>query len=148
MVLNAVHEALANPSLAERLLALCERNERAVEQFRAEQNELACLRAEHERRLAQTRRENDERLAKARAEWAAEEAARRKILEAAEAEATRRREFAAKDREAAAALRCKLEQKFAPAHRALGEFQQQWKQDPNLTAERAREKAAARVAEN
>jgi hypothetical protein len=46
-------------------------------------------------------------------------AQRRARLEMDEAEAARRREAAGKDREAAAALRCKLERKFASAHEAL-----------------------------
>jgi hypothetical protein len=50
-----------------------------------------------------------------------------------EAEATRRREAAGKDREAAAALRCKLEQKLAPAHEALGEFASAVPADPELS---------------
>jgi hypothetical protein len=111
MVLDAVRDALANPSLATRLLQLCERNQRAVERFREEQNELACLRAEQERRLAQASQEQADRLRAEKDAWTRELAERRKRLELDEDEAARRREAAGKDREAAAALRCELEQK-------------------------------------
>jgi hypothetical protein len=145
LVLGTVKQALSDPTLCDRLLALCERNEKTLESIRTEQHELMCLKSEHRQFLARAGKEHDERLRNERLEWEREEAQRRARLEMDEAEAARRREAAGKDREAAAALRCKLEQKFAPVHTALGEFQQQWEQDP---AERAREKAAARAAEN
>ena len=92
-------------------------------------------REQHARDVAKTRREFDEQLRAEKDAWDRELAQRRARLEMDEAEAARRREAAGKDREAAAALRCKLERKFASAHTALGEFQQQWEQDPSLTAE-------------
>jgi hypothetical protein len=135
MVLDSVRDALANPQLATKLLQLCERNEAAVERFREEQFELRCMRDEHKQFLARAGKEHDERLRAAKDACTREETQRRARLEMDEAEAARRREAAGKDREAAAALRCKLERKFASAHTALGEFQQQWEQDPSLTAE-------------
>ena len=146
--LTAAKAALENPTTVDRMLQLLERNERVLEAVREERGELAVCREEHERNLARTRREFDEQLRAEKDAWDREEAQRRARLEMDEAETVRRREWVDRDRQAAAALRCKLEQKFAPAHKALGEFQQQWEQDPNPTAERAREKAAARAAEN
>jgi hypothetical protein len=40
---------------------------------------------------------------------------------------------------------CDASQHGSPAHMALREFQQAWVQDPNLTTERARERAVARA---
>ena len=110
-VLSAVQNALANPELATKLLQLCERNERAVERFREEQHELECRRSEHKQFLARAGREHDERLAMERLAWEREVAERRRRLEIDENESARRREWADKDRQAAAALRCELEQK-------------------------------------
>jgi hypothetical protein len=91
--LSAVVEAMRNPRLVTRLLQLCERNERAAEEFRREAAELSCLRVEHDRHLAETSREQEERLRVARARWSAEEEGRRARLERDEAEILRRKEF-------------------------------------------------------
>ena len=77
--------------MVERLLAACEKNERAAEEARRELGELAIAKQEHARRLAREREEQEERLRVARVQWANEEALRRKRLEAAEAELARRR---------------------------------------------------------
>jgi hypothetical protein len=110
-VLESVRVALANPQLATRLLELCERNEAAVERFREEQYELMCRKSEHKEFLARAGREHDERLRAERDAWDRELAERRRRLQMEEDEAARRREAADKDRQAAAALRCRLEQK-------------------------------------
>jgi hypothetical protein len=148
MVLDSVKAALEHPGLVDRLLELIARNEAVLQELRQEQHELMCRKAEHRDFLSRQGRAHDERLRQERLEWERELQERRKRIEMDEAETVRRREWVDRDRQVAAALRCKLEQKLAPAHKALGEFQQQWEQDPNLTAERAREKAAARAAEN
>jgi hypothetical protein len=131
--LTAAKAALENPTTVDRMLQLLERNERVLEAVREERGELAVCREEHERNLARTRREFDEQLASERAAWDREVAERRKLLEAAECETLRRREWADKDRAAAAALRCKLEQKLAPTHEALGEFASAVPADPELS---------------
>ena len=115
LFLGAAVEATRSPGLAKRLLQLCERNEAATERFRAEQHELACLRSEHERELARATKEQAERLRRERDAWDRELAQARKQLEIDENETARRKEWAAKDREAAAALRLKAERKFGPA---------------------------------
>jgi hypothetical protein len=146
--LAAAQAALASPQTVARLSDLLTRNEKVLQAVREERGDLEVCREQHARDVAKTRREFDEQLRAEKDAWDREEAQRRARLEMDEAETVRRREWVDRDRQAAAALRCKLEQKFAPAHKALGEFQQQWEQDPNPTAERAREKAAARAAEN
>jgi hypothetical protein len=129
--LSCCQAALENPGAVDRLLQLCERNERAVAQFQHEQGEIRIAREEHERHLRQKSREHDEQIKRARAEWAAEEARRRLQLEADEREAMKLRERAEKDGQAAAALRCELEQKSANA----------WLRDPVGTAQQAEQEA-------
>jgi hypothetical protein len=107
-VLESVKAALENPQLATRLLELCERNEAAVERFREEQFTLQCMRDEHKRFLARQGQEQVEELRRARDDWSREESSRRERLEKDEDEAARRREWADKDRRAAAELRQRL----------------------------------------
>jgi hypothetical protein len=113
LVLGTVKQALSDPTLCDRLLALCERNEKTLESIRTEQHELMCMKSEHRQFLARAGREHDERLAREKLEWEREEAQRRARLQVEEDEIARRREFAVRDREAAAKLRTKFEQKFA-----------------------------------
>jgi hypothetical protein len=107
-VLLAVHDVLSDPGLATRLLQLCERNERALEAYREQAAELACLRSEHDRQLAETRRKLNEELRVARAEWADEESRRRKLLELDEWKVGRLRERLVRAEQAVAVLRCEL----------------------------------------
>jgi hypothetical protein len=133
--LDAAKAAVENPALAERLLQLCERNERVLESVRLEQSELACLRAEHERDLRQKSEEQAERLARERAEWAQEAAARRKRLEIDEDEIMRRRERAEQARQTAAAV----------AQRELTALQRQWQRDPDELMRKIHELVASRL---
>jgi hypothetical protein len=121
MVLGAVKAALENPTLAERVLELVERNERILASVREEQGELAIARQEHARDLAQASKEHDERIARERAEWAAEAQNRRRRLELDEYEAARRKEQAEQRQQTAAAV----------ADRDLAALQRQWEKDPD-----------------
>jgi hypothetical protein len=133
-VLSVVKAALQNPAATiDRILQLCERSEAATAEFRAEQAELACLRAEHARHIAQTRQESSEQIARERDAWDRELAQRQAEVEGMEREAMRRREWADKDRQLAAELRLKFERKCAPAHEALGEFASAVPADPELS---------------
>jgi hypothetical protein len=124
LFLGAAVEVTRNPELATRLLQLCERNERALEQARAEQHELACMRDEHSRKIAEAAKKSREQLEHERSVWAVEVAQRRKRLELEEDEIERQREFAIRDRERAAELRDRLERKFerksVPAEAGVG----------------------------
>jgi hypothetical protein len=89
--LVTMREVLKDAEAADRLLVLCERNERAAEEARRELGELAIARAEHDWRLAEARREHDEALRRERAAWDAEQAQRRRRLELDEDAVRRRR---------------------------------------------------------
>jgi hypothetical protein len=90
--LSAAVEVMRDPGLVERVLAACEKNERAAEEAQRELGELAIEREETRRRLARDREEQEEALRAARQAWVSEEALRRKRLEAAEAEVARKKE--------------------------------------------------------
>jgi hypothetical protein len=75
--LLAVTAVINNPATVEKLLALIERNERAVERFADEQAEIVRARAQ----LAIARKEHDEHIAQARLNWEGEERSRRAALE-------------------------------------------------------------------
>jgi hypothetical protein len=88
-VLKSVLEVLARllsdpPTLTMKLLQILEHNESTLLAIRQEQGELACLRSENMRKIAQERRDLDEELRAKRVEWSEEEARRRKALESDE----------------------------------------------------------------
>jgi hypothetical protein len=134
-VLESVKQALANPSLAEKLLQLCERNEAVLASVREEQGELACQRAEYKRDLARASQEHNERIARERAEWAEEAKSRRTKLAHDEYEAARRREQAEKDEQEAAAR----------AQRELATLQRQWERNPDELMKRMTVLIASRL---
>jgi hypothetical protein len=133
LFLAAVVEVTKAPGTVERLLQAAERAEAATERYMAEQHELRCMKDEQWQYLARAGREHDERLRAERDAWDRELAEARKRLKMDEDETVRRREWADKDRQAAQALRSKLEQKFAPAHEALGKFASAVPADPELS---------------
>jgi hypothetical protein len=134
-VLTAVKDALANPSLAERVLELVERNERVLESVRLEQSELAIARQEHARDLAKASQEQADRLQRERNEWAAEAQNRRRRLELDEYEAARRKEQAEQRQQTAAAV----------ADRELAALQRQWQRNPDLLMKQVHELIVARL---
>jgi hypothetical protein len=87
--LAAAVEVMRNPELVDKMLVACARSERATERFREAEAELAVIRQEHDRHLAESSRAHAERLRSERQAWDVEQAQRRKRLEHEEYELER-----------------------------------------------------------
>jgi hypothetical protein len=116
-VLSSVRAVLSDPMLAFHLLELCERNERAVEEYRLLLSDVARDRA----RLVEERKASAAAIAEERRAWDRELAQARKALAIDLDDVARRRAVVNQDREHAAALRERMERRAERVGVAHGE---------------------------